>query len=171
MRARGLQTSCRPRALTRRPIYRLFMQPSTSWSFLVVTLQQGSDVRRRPHTQTIRYPLQRHRGLAPQTRGDSNLLLLLRRPWRSCAAQPKASSSSCGKGPCAPGAARSHFGGFGVPTPPQTGSSPSSSGGFFPSKGAPGAFPSPATGSAVAWDWPTTGAAIPSASGVHPVCI
>ena len=47
---------------------------STPWPFLVVTLQEGSDVRGRPHTQTICYPLQRHRGLAPQTRGDSNLL-------------------------------------------------------------------------------------------------
>jgi hypothetical protein len=46
----------------------------TTWSFLVVTLQQGSDMGGRPHTQTISYPLQRHHGLAPQTRGDSNLL-------------------------------------------------------------------------------------------------
>ena len=46
----------------------------TTWPFLVVTLQQGSDLRGRPHAQTISYPFQPHRGLAPQTRGDSNLL-------------------------------------------------------------------------------------------------
>jgi hypothetical protein len=45
-----------------------------SWPFLALALEQGSDVRGRPHTQTLSYPLQRHRGLAPQTRGDSNLL-------------------------------------------------------------------------------------------------
>src|ERR1039458_9032636 len=37
--------------------------------------------------------------------------------------------------------------GFGVPTPPQTGASPSSPGAFLPSKGAPGASPPPSTGS------------------------
>src|ERR1035441_10648468 len=75
------------------------------------------------------------------------------------------------QGPCAPGAARSHFGGFGVPTPTQSGASPSSSGGFFPSKGAPGASSTPSLCSVLPGDWPTTGAASLSASPVHPVCI
>ena len=42
--------------------------------FLVMTLQQGSDVRRRPHAQTISYPLQGHGYLPPQTRGDPDFL-------------------------------------------------------------------------------------------------
>jgi hypothetical protein len=69
------------------------------------------------------------------------------------------------------GPPRSYLGGSGVPTPPQTGASPSSPGGFFPSKGAPGASPPPSPVSVLAWDEPTTGVLSPSASPVHPVCI
>src|ERR1035441_1918714 len=43
-------------------------------AFLVTTLRQGSDVRRRPHAQTISCPLQGQGCLPPQTRGDPDLL-------------------------------------------------------------------------------------------------
>ena len=46
----------------------------TTWLLLVVTRQQGSDMGGHTHTQAIGCPLQRHPGLAPQTRDDSNLL-------------------------------------------------------------------------------------------------
>src|ERR1035441_8939745 len=47
---------------------------STIPPFLVTTLQQESDMRRRPQAQTIRYPLQVHGCLPPQTCGDPDLL-------------------------------------------------------------------------------------------------
>jgi len=48
--------------------------PPLSLSFPATTLEQGSDVRRRPQAQTIRYPPQGHGCLPPQTRGDPDLL-------------------------------------------------------------------------------------------------
>src|ERR1035441_6410963 len=76
-----------------------------------------------------------------------------------------------GQGPCAPGASWSYPGGFCVPTSPQTGASPSCLGGFFASKGAPGASPTLSVVSVLAWEGPTTDRTICFASPVHPVCI